>query len=83
MHALDIGSRVLLGVAARLRVTERRFIALSALEHLREDKIRCAVQNAAHLVNFVCSEALAQRMQHRDAAADGGLKQKAYTVGFC
>ena len=80
VDALDVGGRVLLGVAARLRVAERRFVALPVLEHLREDKIRRAVQNAAHLINLIRAEALAQRVQHRDAAADRGLEQKAHAV---
>ena len=80
VDALDIGGRVLLGVAARLRVTERRFVALPVFEHLCEDEIRRAVQNAAHFINFIRAEALAQRMQHRNAAADGGLKQKAHAI---
>ena len=83
VDALDVGGRVLLGVAARLRVAERRFVALPMFEHLCEDEIRRAVQNAAHFINFIRAEALAQRMQHRNAAADGGLKQKAHAIRLC
>ena len=82
VDAVDVGSGVLLGVAAGLRVLERGVVALAELQHLREDEVRRAVENAADLEDLVRAEALAQRVQHRDAAADGGLKQEAHAVGL-
>ena len=55
-------------------------IALAAFEHLCEDEVCGAVQNAAHLGNDICPQALAQRMQDGDAAADRGLKEEANAV---
>ena len=71
---LNVGGRVLLGVAVDLRLTQRVLEGDAVVDHLGQDVVGGAVQNAADLVEFIGCEALEHRADDRDAAADGRLE---------
>ena len=72
--ALDVGGRILLGVAVDLRLTQRVLEGDAVVDHLGQDVVGGAVEDAADLVELVGSEALEHRADDRDAAADGRLE---------
>ena len=73
VEPLDVGGRVGLGVAERLRLLEGVGEAGAALGHPGEDEVGGAVDDAEHPADPVAGQRLAQRPQHRDRAGDRGL----------
>ena len=73
VEALDVGGRVGLGVAERLRLLDGVGEAGAGRVHLVEDVVGRAVDDAEHLAHVVTGERLAQRPQQRDRAGDRGL----------
>ena len=73
VEALDVGGRVGLGVAERLRLLERVGEAGAALGHPGEDVVGGAVDDAEHPADPVAGQRLAQRPQDRDRPGDRGL----------
>ena len=72
--ALDVGGRVGLGVAERLRLLDR-LVEVEALgRHLVEHVVGGAVDDAEHARHAVARERLAHRADDRDGAGDGGLE---------
>ena len=78
--ALDVGSRVLLGIAVELCLLERIRKGNTVVDHLGEDVVGRAVQDAADFVKLVGSQALQHRADDRNAAADRGLEHVVYAV---
>ena len=76
VEALDVGGRVGLGVAERLRLGERVGERRARLGHAGEDVVRRAVDDAHHAPDAVAGERLAQRPHQRDAAGDRRLEQQ-------
>ena len=77
---LDISGRVLLGIAVELCLLERIRKGNAVVDHLGENVVGRAVQNAADFVKLVGSQALQHRTDDRNAAADGGLEHIVYAV---
>jgi hypothetical protein len=75
VDALDVERRIGLGVAARLRALERGGERLALAAHLREDKVRRAVDDPGDPFDPVGGQALAQRLDDRDAATDRALER--------
>ena len=71
--ALDIGRRVGLGVAERLRLGEDVAEVGSLGVHAVEDVVRRAVDDAHDALHAVAGERVAQRADDRDGAGGGGL----------
>ena len=82
VDALHVGGGVCLGIAEPLRLRERVCVLCAVFEHLREDIIRCAVEDARHIVHDVRVQTFVERMEHRDAAADRRLKQELAAVAL-
>ena len=76
VEALDVGRRVALGEAERLRLGERDAVVGALLGHLGEDEVGGAVDDAHHPADRLAAQALAERADERDAAGDGGLEQQ-------
>ena len=74
VDALDVEGRVGLGVAARLRLGEDVGELAPGVAHLGEDEVAGAVDDARHPQDAVAGEPLAQGLDDRDAAGDGGLE---------
>ena len=71
VDALDVEGRVGLGIAARLRLLEHGFERRTRPAHFREDEIAGAVDDAGDPGDAIGGQALAQRLDDRDPAADG------------
>ena len=63
----------LFGVSEFLRFRQHVLERASRFAHHRQNVIASAVQNAVNLGHCVAGEALAQRLDNRDAARDGGF----------
>ena len=73
VEALDVGGRVGLGVAERLRLLDGLGETGAGRVHLVEHVVGGAVDDAEHPADVVAGQRLAQRAQQRDGAGDGGL----------
>ena len=73
--AVDVGRGVVIGVAHLLRLFERRVKRHAIMNHLAEDIVCRAVEDAADLLDLVRSQALHHRADKRDAAANRSFKQ--------
>ena len=71
--AADVARRVRLRVAEPGRLRERVLEAVVVLVHPVEDEVRRAVDDAEDPVHVVAREAVAERPDDRDRAADRGL----------
>jgi hypothetical protein len=71
--AADVGGRVGLGVAERLRLGEHVGVGGALLGHPGEDVVGGAVEDADHPRDPVAGERLLQRLDDRDRAGDRGL----------
>ncbi len=80
---LDISCRILLCKAQLLSELESVRELHAVLDHLGENEVGCAVEDTRDLVYDVCDEALVHRADNRNAAADGGLKEKVDVVFLC
>ena len=70
VDAFDVERRVGLGVAARLRLGEHVVERRARRAHLGQDEVGRAVDDAGDPFDAVRGEALAQRLDDRDAAGD-------------
>ena len=77
---LDVSGRILLGIAVELCLLERIRKGNAVVDHLGENVVGRAVQNAADFVKLVGSQALQHRTDDRNAAADGCLEHVVYAV---
>src|SRR3546814_5039428 len=73
VDAVDVETRVGLGIALRLRVGERVGEARAVSLHLRQDIIAGAVEDAIDARDLVRRGALADRLDHWNAARDRGF----------
>ena len=82
VEAADVEGRVGLGVAEPLRLgeadVERQVLRL----HPRQNVVAGAVENARDALDRIAGEALAQRLDHRNAAADRRLEEERRAVGL-
>src|SRR6185437_2890495 len=74
VDAVDIEARIGLGIAEALRLFQHRSEAAARRAHLRQDVVAGAVEDAANPQHVIAGEALAQRLEDRDAARDSGLE---------
>ena len=72
--AVDVGCRIGFGVAFLLRFAQRLGVGFPALFHLRENIIASAVDDAEDRFGLFDGETLAERTNHRDAAADASFE---------
>ena len=78
--AFHVGGRIFFGVAVLLRYAQDRIERQALVDHLGQDEICRAVQDAVDLVDLVGGKALRQRAQDRDAAAHARLAQEVDVV---
>ena len=71
IHAVDVRTRIGLGVAQPDRLGERRGEVQPGFVHAPEDVIRRSVQHGAHAENFVPERTLLRQREHRQPGADG------------
>ena len=76
VEAADVEGRIGLGVAEPLRLGEADFERQSVGLHAREDVVAGAVQDAADAPHRVAGQALAQRLDDGNAAADRRLERQ-------
>ena len=76
VDAIDVGGGVALSVAERLRLLQRLGEGAVFAAHLGEDEVGGAVEDALDVVDLVGAQALVQRPDDGDAAADARLKQQ-------
>ena len=74
VDALDVRGRVLLGVAVVLGDLQSFLEGEVLIDHLGEDEVRRAVQDAVDGLDFVAGQAEDEGSDERDAAADTGLE---------
>ena len=82
VDALDIESRVGLGIAQALRVFERDREVQSLVAHFAQDEVGRAVDDSGYPLDAVGAQALAQRLDDRYAAGDRGLKSDHHATGM-
>ena len=82
VEAADVEGRIGFGVAETLGLgeadVERQVVGL----HARQDVVAGAVEDAGDALDRVSGEALAQRLDDRNAAADRGLEEERRVVRF-
>ncbi len=74
VEALHVEARIGLGIAEALGVLEALGKRQPLLLHARQDVIAGAVEDAVDAGKGIAGEALAQRLDDRDRAADGGFE---------
>ena len=73
VEAADVEGRIGLRIAEPLRLLETGLEREALGLHARKNVVAGAVEDAGDTLDRVAGEALAQRLDHRNAAADGGL----------
>ena len=74
VDALDVESRIGLGVAQRLRLGQHLREVAALVAHLGQNEVGGAVDDARHPFDAVAGQALADRLDDRDAAGDRRLE---------
>ncbi len=74
IDAVDVEARISLGITELLRLGQHLGEFAPALAHRRQDVVRCAVEDAVNPRHAVAGKALAQCLDDRDPAGDGGLE---------
>ena len=74
VEAADVEGRVGLGIAEALRVREAIVEGQALRLHPRQDVVAGAVEDAVDALDRIADEALAQRLDDRDAASDRRLE---------
>ncbi len=82
VEAADVECGVRFRVAEPLRLGEAHVEWKVVRLHPRQDVVARAVEDARDARDLVASEALAQGLDDRDAAADGGLEKQRRITGF-
>jgi hypothetical protein len=81
VHAFDVEGRVGLGVAQALRLFQHHVEVQPLVAHLGQDEVGGAVDDAGDPLDAVGRQALAQRLDDRDAAGHGGLEGHHHALG--
>ena len=74
VDAVDVEARIGLGVARGLRLGQHVVEVAAGLAHRRQDVVAGAVEDAVEPAHAVADQALAQRLDDRDAAGDRRLE---------
>ena len=74
IDAVDVEARISLGITELLRLGQHLGEFPPAVAHCRQDVVRCAVEDAVDPRHAVAGKALAQCLDNRDPAGDGGLE---------
>ena len=74
IDAVDVEARIGLGVARGLRLGQHDVEVAPGLAHRRQDVVAGAVEDAVEALHAVADQALAQRLDDRDAARDRRLE---------